>query len=211
MGTGIINVNPGFVDPASGKYQLGSTSPCIDVGDPAAIWNDVNFPPSRGTARNDLGAYGGQVSAQPYQEATAYINYTYDLSGNQTKRQLILAGNLPQSLLKSASRGDNIDYFEYATAEFNDPVAVQTEELLGKLKITVYPNPTQGLLQVEIAGREIPLQSMIVLYNSASTVIRQIKPISASNYLDITAYPPGIYFMRLIVGEEVSVWKIIKE
>ncbi len=62
-----INVAPGFVDAQAGKYQLAAGSACIDAGNPAAEWNDVNRPPSRGTERNDLGMYGWQVSAQDYQ------------------------------------------------------------------------------------------------------------------------------------------------
>ena len=34
-------------------------SRCIDAGDPSSAYNDSCFPPSLGTVRNDLGAYGG--------------------------------------------------------------------------------------------------------------------------------------------------------
>ena len=57
-GTGIIDVNPLFVDPNAGDYHLKSDSPCIDTGDPdiptlPKIDNDgnpriINNKPDRG-------------------------------------------------------------------------------------------------------------------------------------------------------------------
>ncbi len=66
-GGGNININPEF---DSTNYYLKSSSPCIDKGDSSIIYNDPSDPgnpdnakwPSRGTVRNDLGAYGGPGS-----------------------------------------------------------------------------------------------------------------------------------------------------
>ncbi len=51
--------DPLFVDTAKKNFHLKPGSPCIDAGDKAAKFKDVNFPPSMGSARNDMGAYGG--------------------------------------------------------------------------------------------------------------------------------------------------------
>ncbi|GAB4314069.1 MAG: hypothetical protein Kow0059_05630 [Candidatus Sumerlaeia bacterium] len=42
--------------------QLGPGSPCIDAGNPASQWDDASRPPPRGTARNDMGAFGGPLN-----------------------------------------------------------------------------------------------------------------------------------------------------
>ncbi len=54
---GNIDEDPLFV--GTGDYHLSAGSPCIDAGDPDPIYNDDCFPPSLGTERNDMGAYGG--------------------------------------------------------------------------------------------------------------------------------------------------------
>ncbi len=38
---------------------IRSGSPCVDGGDPSPAFNDLCFPPSCGTSRNDMGAHGG--------------------------------------------------------------------------------------------------------------------------------------------------------
>lgn len=66
-GSGNLNVVPVFTD---SNYILSVSSPCIDKGDSSTVYNDpvdpVNPPaplyPSRGTIRNDMGAYGGPLT-----------------------------------------------------------------------------------------------------------------------------------------------------
>ena len=90
VGEGMIDVEPRFVSPQHGMYQLANDSLCIDAG---AWWlQDANRPPAKGTSRTDMGAYGGpNVSAQPYQvviEPIGSVEYSYDTSGNRTAREL---------------------------------------------------------------------------------------------------------------------------
>ena len=56
-GAGNIVAYPYFV--GGGDFHLAEVSPCIDAGNPDSSFNDVCFPPSMGTERNDMGAYGG--------------------------------------------------------------------------------------------------------------------------------------------------------
>jgi L-ascorbate metabolism protein UlaG (beta-lactamase superfamily) len=59
-----------FPELQEGSFLLSATSPCIDAGDPAAAYNDIENPgnpgmalsPSNGTLKNDIGAYGGALA-----------------------------------------------------------------------------------------------------------------------------------------------------
>jgi hypothetical protein len=55
-GEGNKSVNPNL---RPGTLELLSASPLIDAGNPDSQFSDICFPPSRGTKRNDMGAYGG--------------------------------------------------------------------------------------------------------------------------------------------------------
>ena len=56
-GEGNIDEAPLFIGPTD--YHLSSGSSCIDAGSSSPSYNDACFPPSMGTERNDMGAYGG--------------------------------------------------------------------------------------------------------------------------------------------------------
>jgi hypothetical protein len=61
-GTLNLDTDPSF-DPASPlPYMLADGSPLIDKGNPELSHRDYYFPPSQGTARSDIGAYGGPLS-----------------------------------------------------------------------------------------------------------------------------------------------------
>lgn len=147
-----------------------------------------------------------QVNAQA-------VKYTYDGSGNRETRSKVI---VMRSMLKSAG----------ADAETEDEAAEpdqsakpdkstgpsKFEEMLTETKITVYPNPTKGVLRVEITGKEIPKDAKMMLYGISGTLIRQWTAVSGSNVMDISAQPAGTYIMRIMLDKEnVSVWKVIKE
>ncbi len=56
---GNIDVDPLFV--GIDDYHLSPASPCIDAGHAGFQYDDDCFPPSMGTPRNDMGAYGGPL------------------------------------------------------------------------------------------------------------------------------------------------------
>lgn len=60
QGTGNINSNPFFIDPANGNYQLLANSPAINVGDPDTAGlpaTDLAGQPRVQNGRVDMGAY----------------------------------------------------------------------------------------------------------------------------------------------------------
>lgn len=204
----ITDADPLFVDASTGNYLLSSSSPCIDAGDPSSEWNDIFLPPSLGTVRNDLGAYGGRSFEPATQPAGNYrIRYVYDDSGNRTDRFRILIASAPQNAIRQMSATGAA----WTETDFEEPEDEPADDLLREWKITVYPNPTRGNLQVDVTGNEIPQGSMMELYGVNGNMLLRFNTVSANNFLDISRYPAGIYFMRIILGKEASIWKIIKE
>jgi len=56
-----LDVYPEFVGSGVTPYALLDASPVIDKGNPEASFRDYYFPPSKGTSRSDMGAYGGPL------------------------------------------------------------------------------------------------------------------------------------------------------
>ena len=128
--------------------------------------------------------------------AHAQTNYgfTYDASGNRITRAVIL--------LKSAKiPSDTL-------------VAKQTEKILedqiGLQKTRIYPNPTKGLLQIDIPSLN-DTESVIRVYDPSGRLIIQRTAIPKGNEVDLSTYPNGFYIMVIHIGQEKKEWKIIKE
>ncbi|MCL2511710.1 MAG: T9SS type A sorting domain-containing protein [Bacteroidales bacterium] len=148
-----------------------------------------------------------------FNNANAQVMYGYDDSGNRISRIIL------RPILTPPPQ----DSTEYPIEEQENPVAfVQDTEngdeksqevytdALSKTPITIYPNPTSGLLTIKIS--EVPQHSVsnLTLFDMHGRIIIQEQPLSNENNLDIGAQPSGMYIMQITVGEEVTSWKIIK-
>ena len=123
-------------------------------------------------------------------ECFAAIKYEYDLAGNRTKRYNEV---MMPAKMKNA-----------------DEQTTDIEEL-PEMKISVTPNPTKGILQVQITNAETLVGAEIHLYNPQGVLIRQLHNLSEMTILDISTQPEGIYIMQIVLNsKEISTWKIIK-
>ena len=85
------------------------------------------------------------------------------------------------------------------------------QDSLASTRITIYPNPTEGDLRIDIAGVTDFESSSLMLYDMAGKVVCNITELSESNELDITSYANGMYIMVIKIKEESTTWKIIKK
>jgi hypothetical protein len=58
-GKGDLISDPLFVDPDNYNFYLRDESPAVDAGKGISAYDDISFPPSKGTNINDMGATGG--------------------------------------------------------------------------------------------------------------------------------------------------------
>ena len=85
------------------------------------------------------------------------------------------------------------------------------EEELSETKVTIYPNPTKGMLKVDISGVEKFENARISLYDLTGKLLQQWAGISQSNEIDLSERTPGMYIMQIVYNGNASSWKIIKE
>ena len=111
-GAGNINIDPAFSD---SSYILTLNSPCVDRGDSSIIYNDPLDPnnpsnakyPSRGTLRNDMGAYGGPLSRILTSSIIGIINFSDEIPGDFELKQ-----NYPNPFNPAT-------HFEFRIADFS--------------------------------------------------------------------------------------------
>lgn len=120
------------------------------------------------------------------------IKYTYDNAGNRLTRQKEIVVQ---------TRG--------ALSDEEEPSVY--EEELSETKVTIYPNPTRGMLKVDISGVEKFENARISLYDLTGKLLQQWAGISQSNAIDLSERTPGMYIMQVAYNGKISSWKIIKE
>ena len=78
---------------------------------------------------------------------------------------------------------------------------------LSETKISVYPNPTTGIINLEASVRP----SSVSITDITGKVLEQSNFNSISQTYDLSNYPSGIYFIKIQTENEIYTTKIIKE
>lgn len=120
------------------------------------------------------------------------INNVYDSAGNRLTSEKVII-------------------FTRGSVDGSAPEEKMFQDSLASTRITIYPNPTEGDLRIDIAGVSDFESSGLILYDMAGKVVKNITQLSESNELDITGYANGIYIMVIKINEETTTWKIVKK
>ena len=120
------------------------------------------------------------------------VTYRYDAAGNRISRTIVLS---PRSAPASTE---------------NEQTVVYTE-MLADIKLKIYPNPTDGLVKVEIYNLPEGQTAQIWIYAMTGKLISIYKNVSNTVSINISNEPAGIYVMKITAGEYRTEWKIIKK
>jgi hypothetical protein len=172
-GANNVNIDPQFVDTS---HYLSPTSPCVDAGDPGAGYNDPEDAvtpglaryPSRGTLRNDMGAYGGPRSAK-----TVYV----DLHLNDPK---------PPTAFTAYS-----DYLTPTSASlhWSDPATLNNGSPLAHFKIHIYRDSVY-LAEVD-SGVRAYTATGLSLHQRYTFSIRAVIASDSSTLVNASVYAGG--------------------
>lgn len=121
------------------------------------------------------------------------VSYAYDNAGNRISRKIVLLTSNPTHVKKDTLA----------------PAPV--EEQSGNRKILVFPNPTKGALAIEITGGNDKEIIRIVLISAQGIQLKNLNVTNGTTAVDMHLYPPGWFILRVLAGDKVTEFKIIKE
>ena len=121
------------------------------------------------------------------------IYFSYDDNGNRTSRSIYLSGN--KSNITNEDEDKN-DLYQY-------------DDTIGYITFRIYPNPTHGLLIVEIPNLNKEIINIIV-YDVTGSVVTSINKATIINQIDLNSCKNGIYIMNVIYEKQMQSWKIMK-
>jgi hypothetical protein len=105
------------------------------------------------------------------------------------------------------------DQYNYGGG-LSDPIqititsGVGIDELLSKANIAVYPNPTEGILNVKLNGYKSEVIS-IRIFNSKGQVVLTDEILKSSSEFNLTHLSKGVYIVELQNGTKTSETKIV--
>ena len=124
------------------------------------------------------------------------VDYTYDASGNRITKRFHVGGQQ-----KSAPAGSEVT---------EQPSEEKFIETLADTKITIYPNPTDARVKVQLENLPEDLSTKLYVYDIRGSIILSMSPLTNVNNIDLASYSPGIYFLKIFIGDKITQWEIIK-
>jgi hypothetical protein len=104
-----------------------------------------------------------------------------------------------------------VSYIGFAKIAANPGEQEEYTETLGNIKFNIYPNPTKGLLKINV-DTDIKVENLkIELYDVNGKKVIDKSVISKEIEVDITDAITGNYFMKVFVNDKPYYWNILKE
>jgi len=153
-----------------------------------------------------------------YAQNNEKVEFSYDLSGNRFLRKIVVLNKSPESVNDS----NEIFYQDSSNAMVNDSSTFEQlmpndnnsaafTDFVGGLQIIVFPNPTSGKINLKISPFPEGLAAEISFFDFENKLLFRTVCNSGFTSLDLSHYSAGVYLMYIIIGDNVSNWKIIKE
>jgi hypothetical protein len=127
--------------------------------------------------------------------AQVTVGFGYDEAGNRINRVIDMPPAQAPALRADSAQSQPAVY----------------SEVISDLVVLIYPNPTDGLIRVEIQNLSPKETAEIALYQFSGKMIQRKRGISSFTEIDITGQPAGVYVLKIIAGEKQTEWKIIKK
>lgn len=121
---------------------------------------------------------------------TTVVSYDYDNCGNRILR--------------------SISIIELKSGVTNDLQKQQEDSLAKDLSIKIYPNPTSGILKVEVFFAPANSKIEANLYTLNGNLVVQKTNLSPEDEIDISELKDGTYILKVKIINIVYTWKIIK-
>ncbi|WP_044402669.1 T9SS type A sorting domain-containing protein [Lacinutrix sp. Hel_I_90] len=135
------------------------------------------------------------------------IKFEYDTAGNQKTRYYCPNGDCFISKMAEPDKEEFAKEIRQVEDAMEDNNAIA--------KIVLHPNPTKGLVTINIESKLLSKVEFIKIYNANSSLIQEVKFKDSKGELqiDLSGKPTGLYFVHIHFndGSESVTKKIIKE
>lgn len=120
------------------------------------------------------------------------LSYAYDAAGNRTSRTIVM-------------RARN------ANASDQEKTVEKSISMVADRQLKIYPNPVKDRLNIQLAHFDNKSVGTVLLYDTSGKMLYNQQITREDFFVDMSQYPKGYYMLRILINDEQSMWKIIKE
>ena len=145
-----------------------------------------------------------------------YIEYLYDDSGNRTDRQIVMSAKIADTSLvhkdslithnDSLMHNDSIHQPTLTAANNN----VLFTEQVGEIKVSVFPNPTNGKLTLKVNSIQELTDAKYFIYTESGVLLTQSVFDNTEQVVDFTTFSVGNYILKIMFKDTNKTFKIVK-
>ena len=126
--------------------------------------------------------------------------YSYDAAGNRMARNI---------LVLKAAKVDRTNNVAFDNTKIDGKS--KGTDMLGDVTLNINPNPTAGLVEIDIINLSNESTGEILVFDIKGTLLFRQERITLKSEINLLDHPQGTYIIKIFVDDEVSEWKIIKE
>lgn len=130
------------------------------------------------------------------------FSINYDNGGNRYETKIITLG-------KKSARLDTATSKDTTVIEKIEDV-IFTDDASGK-KVNLFPNPVKEKLKITFEGYNNLEGTSIQVFDISGHQVLMLKRKGEDANIDFSAYPSGMYILRITLDNKPSEWKIVKE
>ncbi|MEO5501415.1 MAG: T9SS type A sorting domain-containing protein, partial [Ginsengibacter sp.] len=204
--------------------NLGSLPNAIFSGGIGDGWSKVIYPlgPLPVTLLSFTGEQQGKSNLLKWttsQEVnTAYFEIERSTSANiYTKLQTVLASGNSTTLLSylfldvQPMTGNNFYRLKLVDADgkfvYSNTVLLRVSD---DLLLSVFPNPTADKLNISINSTQNFAQLKLFVFDNSGKIISQQVEANNTIILDVSKYPAGVYFLKILFGDKEETMRFVK-
>jgi hypothetical protein len=127
------------------------------------------------------------------------IHFSYDANGNRIQRWVTI------DKIVKADTADSLHQDNISKNRVNGADNKQGQ------RISLYPNPTQGLLDLQITGMKDGETAEYIFVSLTGQELLRKKTGSPQTRIDISSFAPGSYVVNVTLGSRLERWKVMKK
>ena len=125
------------------------------------------------------------VSVQTISAQNSKLLFTYDTAGNQTER-FYCPNNCSSKSANEKEKEEIVESVDEPSKNF----------------ISLYPNPTEGLITVKFESKSIERIESVQVYSTNGALLKTINAKSQNLEIDLRDVPSGVYFLHIHANNE---------